>query len=929
MKRFLRWWQREYGHKYINGGKGVISILLAAMMVPFVGFADLLVESARYHSAVTILDEAMDSSSLSVLADYDSYLFDRFGLLAVDQSEDITSDYRDYMQKNTESLNAWGLTDISAEGEYALTDDKILLKQIAEFSQYSAPAALAADLGLSELISALEEMTKMTDFFDITKGVGDVTGNMVTVVRDLGDLRNIADSLENAIEDYQSAYNSFASAFQQLTAVLEDRDQKQDKVNELQKKANESTQTTDISSQIEAVNKELAELEKQKSDQKITDEEYETEKKKREERIAELEKQLENALNEDKQLQDQLTAAKDELDDANNKITTETSNFSGAKTEYSNSIDILINTLIEYQAQGDKVLESMEEMASSSVSLGTSILSTEEKNLDKQKELKKQKDDLENKRQQTDDQDMQQEYQDSIDRIDDQIEDYTASSDTISAAGNVAKDEVENYSEDLQNVMKSFSKDVLGQYVNRLQEVRSSLDILTADQISSNSILDKNQYYVEITNGYVSEASIVLLMNHLEEQVSAGNLFGIINGLGTAMRSLFTTNMFFDSRLNSYISESTGYAQSDMDLILNDFSALMNLLNGTGEDITGLLNILERIYDIFQTLISLIGHLVNYLTGMATRAITTVSELLSDQCGEKILLDEYLVKNLPNRTSISNAGEITGSSLFTGYSYKNIKFAEYDNQDPILGDISALISLLSSIKNGGNDLMFSGAEAEYILVGCRSEAVNQVVTFFQVYFARLLIDLPSVLSNGEVIKIAGAATPIGAVAVYVLYVLIEPLIDTILIVNGQEISFIKTVVYFTPSGLPTLVSRLTNLGIDSNEQDKIRENAAEICGISSSENKKLKDNTGIKWKYENYLFLLMLVSIDNDTAVQRFRNIVMLEAKAYYGQGKFDIAKTYTCISGTVKGKFDPVLPLGGIAVNGLFEQKRSRMRGY
>ena len=73
----------------------------------------------------------------------------------------------------------------------------------------------------------------------------------------------------------------------------------------------------------------------------------------------------------------------------------------------------------------------------------------------------------------------------------------------------------------------------------------------------------------------------------------------------------------------------------------------------------------------------------------------------------------------------------------------------------------------------------------------------------------------------------------------------------------------------------------------------------------------------------------MLVSLDNETAVERFCNIVMLEAKAYYGQDNFDIEKTYTCIEGTVKGKFDPVLPFGSIATGGLFEQERSRMRGY
>ena len=189
--------------------------------------------------------------------------------------------------------------------------------------------------------------------------------------------------------------------------------------------------------------------------------------------------------------------------------------------------------------------------------------------------------------------------------------------------------------------------------------------------------------------------------------------------------------------------------------------------------------------------------------------------------------------------------------------------------------------------------------------------------------------MPQILGNKEVTAIANATTPIGAVIIYILYIFIEPMIDTILIVNGVEISLILKVVYFTPTGLMQLVSHLTSLGLDSEEQEKIKSKAEEICNISSISGVLNKDTKGITWKYENYLFLLMLVSLDNETAVERFCNIVMLEAKAYYGQDNFDIEKTYTCIEGTVKGKFDPVLPFGSIATGGLFEQERSRMRGY
>lgn len=929
MKRFLRWWNRKSGHKYLNGGKGVISIFLIAVMLPFVGLADLLVESARYHSAVTILDEAMDSSGLSVLADYDEYLFDRFGLLAIDNSAEISEDYRMYMEKNTESLNAWGLNDISAQGSYALTDNQILIKEIAEFSQYSAPAALANDLGLSDLISALERMTKMTDTFEIITGMGNVTGSMVDVSNALNDLKTIAGSFEAGRNDYTTKYNEFALAFSNLATAVNVRDQKRVNVDEIENQLKEFSKTADIQEKIGLANAELDELEQKKQNQQITDEEYEEGKKNQEELLTELQKELNTALEENENLQKDFQKAQEELQAAEDKILNEKTALTNSKDAYFDSIGHIIGIIDEYMTQSDTLLENLETLATSGIELGTKVGETEVNHADKVEELNRQKDELEKKAADEQDSKLKEEYKESIEEIENQIVDYKAGGANISAAGNNVKNKVENYSNDLRESMKEYNAEQLNEYVSLLTSVQTRLVELNVDSVTSQSILDRGQYYVEISGGFLTSASIQSIMDTLEEQMTGGGLMSKINGFGTTMRSLFTTNLFFDARLTSYISESTGYAGSDMDLILNDFSRLINLMDGTGSGLVGLVNVVLRLNEIVQAMIDLISHIMNYLAGMVTRAVTALSELLSNQCGEKLLIDEYLVKILPNRTSISDTGQINGKNPFTGYPYSKVKFAEHSNQVPVLGDINALVDLFSDIKNGGDDLMFSGAEAEYILIGSRSEAVNQAVAFFQIYFARLLIDMPQILGNKEVTAIANATTPIGAVIIYILYIFIEPMIDTILIVNGVEISLILKVVYFTPTGLTQLVSHLTSLGLDSEEQEKIKSKAEEICNISSISGVLNKDTKGITWKYENYLFLLMLVSLDNETAVERFCNIVMLEAKAYYGQDNFDIEKTYTCIEGTVKGKFDPVLPFGSIATGGLFEQERSRMRGY
>ena len=79
-----RYWKFKH-FKYINGIRGAISLFLAVIMTPFLTIAMALVETGRYNSAVSVLDEAMGISSTATLANYDEYLHKRWGLLAADQ----------------------------------------------------------------------------------------------------------------------------------------------------------------------------------------------------------------------------------------------------------------------------------------------------------------------------------------------------------------------------------------------------------------------------------------------------------------------------------------------------------------------------------------------------------------------------------------------------------------------------------------------------------------------------------------------------------------------------------------------------------------------------------------------------------------------------------------------------------------------------
>ena len=154
-----RYWKFKH-FKYINGIRGAISLFLAVIMTPFLTIAMALVETGRYNSAVSVLDEAMGISSTATLANYDEYLHKRWGLLAADQGINLDALYGSYLSTNAGVLgSSLTLENQSAEGIYPLGDPEILESQILEFSKLDAPTLVAGNfLNWSYLMDRLEEL---------------------------------------------------------------------------------------------------------------------------------------------------------------------------------------------------------------------------------------------------------------------------------------------------------------------------------------------------------------------------------------------------------------------------------------------------------------------------------------------------------------------------------------------------------------------------------------------------------------------------------------------------------------------------------------------------------------------------------------------------------------------------------------------------
>lgn len=371
------------------------------------------------------------------------------------------------------------------------------------------------------------------------------------------------------------------------------------------------------------------------------------------------------------------------------------------------------------------------------------------------------------------------------------------------------------------------------------------------------------------------------------------NLSSLIEKLGNLARKILDFNLFADYRLSSNVGlygDSNGAED-----FLNAIEALLSAMNEfknklLSADFIGMLralvNFLRAIKNIFAAIITQVSDIL--------RAIGELGGGWGN-VADRLLISGYMAHSLPCRT---DAGDTDGSLVklkgesITGYSYNDIPRER--------------------------DKTFIGAELEYVYKGTHSEVANQTLTFWDIYFLRLLIDLPSVFMDGEVTSLAGAAT-VAAWVVYIIYILAEPLVDTILLVNGAKVPFIKTKCWLTPTGMLQLGDRL----LDSITQcDDIKEAANDMLREFSSSIQS--DGVGgsmglLDMEYRNYLHIMLTIFVSTEDQLLHLGNLINQETGQYYtNKGKtFNIAQTYTVLNLSADMTFNPFVDMGLLAGDG------------
>ena len=305
----------------------------------------------------------------------------------------------------------------------------------------------------------------------------------------------------------------------------------------------------------------------------------------------------------------------------------------------------------------------------------------------------------------------------------------------------------------------------------------------------------------------------------------------------------------------------------------------------------------------------------------------------------RLLISGYVRHNLPSRVDCG-ALESQGGSIYqaisgmgiTGFSYANIArqeklSASFEAPEGGNTKFEDLSLVLQSLKGGGEDRTFQGAELEYICAGTNSELANQVFTFMNLYFLRLILDLGSVLMDPNVAETAAAAT-LAAWAVYILYILVEPFCDMLLLVNGEKVPLVKTRCWLTKAKIGKFVTMLADAVSDVEELKNM------VAGLGGDAKPDEKEDGGLLDRgYGTHVLLLLLLTVPAENQIRRLQDLAVMETEEYYRRAgkEFTMDKAYTAVEVSGGVRFQPFFDLG-VASGGaplLPELQITRMVSY
>lgn len=124
---------------------GVITVMISLMLTGILSFGTMVIEAGRLQGARTQLDDANLSAGTSMIASYNSILYERYGLLAIDNDLFNVGRFREYLDFNSDRGAGYKGNNISTfyvvktaevEGMYNLTYPAVLKRQLLSRAKY-------------------------------------------------------------------------------------------------------------------------------------------------------------------------------------------------------------------------------------------------------------------------------------------------------------------------------------------------------------------------------------------------------------------------------------------------------------------------------------------------------------------------------------------------------------------------------------------------------------------------------------------------------------------------------------------------------------------------------------------------------------------------------------------------------------------------
>ena len=412
--------------------------------------------------------------------------------------------------------------------------------------------------------------------------------------------------------------------------------------------------------------------------------------------------------------------------------------------------------------------------------------------------------------------------------------------------------------------------------------------------------------------------------------------------VGRLAQKLMDMKIFYDNSLDSNINPALLAHTSSFDtstlLTASGFTGMLQDAIDFADACYGVPNVFKMVTKLASFLINLAKFLAGLVTWMAEHFINLAKFLVNYQeYYHAFLLYGYAAYNLPNRTTYKK-----GSTL-TGYSFQKV-FSLAGGSDKG-GKGGAMSDIASLGNNSGSDPMFKGAELEYMLTGANSEYTAQAGAFFDGYMLRLMVDCYAVL-NSDILKALSALGPVRIVAT-VIFLLLEPFLDMVILVNGGTQVLFKTKAYLSIEGLPHLAQDMAGI-LDLSDDQKstlggmfeskrgggsstgtevaiYHDDPAKHGGQDGSGKTNDKNEMGyFPLDYTAHGAILMILCTPYDQYTDRMQNLIQLEAKEKHKKDfDFDINKAYTSVHSDNKYKLNIFMNLSPTLTGGFPYEKQ------